>query len=454
MSNQMKVLVIGGGGREHALVWALHRSSRVSEVVCAPGNGGIATLARCIPVDAGNLAALIAVAEQEQPDLTVIGPEVPLSLGIVDELQRRSLRVFGPTRAAARLETSKAFAKDFMQRHGIPTAAYAVCTSLDQVRHQLKRFAPAVVVKADGLAAGKGVVLCANHVEAEAAAAADVLRHPARSCRKPSVVLEEFLEGEELSFFALCDGKHAIPIAAAQDHKRIGEGDTGPNTGGMGAYSTDTLMPPALRDWLTKEVAQRVVDGMAAERTPFKGILFCGIMMTERNGKPAPMVLEFNTRFGDPETQAILIRMLETDVIDIFNASIDGTADQLAVKMKPGASVCVPFSPASGGYPGSYVQSGKTIHGLTAISSSAEVMVFHSGTAAKDGALVTAGGRVLGVTAVAADLRRAHSTPPTSGSRRYRLTECSIAAILDGERCAPNRVRLRYTTRYATDAIS
>ena len=389
----MKVLVIGGGGREHAVVWALQKSPRVSEVVCAPGNGGIAALVRCVPVDAGDLAALVAVAEREQPDLTIIGPEGPLSLGIVDELQTRGFKAFGPTKAAAQLETSKAFAKDFMQRHKIPTAAYAVCTSLDQVRAELKRFAPAVVVKADGLAAGKGVVLCANHADAEAAAA-EMFSGALLGSAQTELVLEEFLEGEELSFFALCDGQHAVPIAAAQDHKRIGEGDTGPNTGGMGAYSTDALMTPALRDWLTKEVAQKVVDGMRKEGYPFTGILFCGMMVTERNGKPLPMVLEFNTRFGDPETQAILIRM-ETDILNLFEAAIGGYAGQIAIKMKPGASACVIL--ASGGYPGK-VQSGKPISGLNN-SSSDDVVVFHSGTALKDDELVTAGGRVLGVTA-------------------------------------------------------
>ena len=396
----MKVLVIGGGGREHALVWALAKSPRVTELVCAPGNGGIAQQARCVPVDVSDLAALAAVVEHEQPTLTVIGPEVPLSIGVVDELQRRGFQVFGPTQAAARLETSKAFAKEFMQRHGIPTAAYAVCTSLDQVREELKRFAPAVVVKADGLAAGKGVVICATHAEAEAAAG-EMFSGELLGSVQHELVLEEFLEGEELSFFALCDGKHAVAMAAAQDHKRIGEGDTGPNTGGMGAYSTDALMTglvdgEPMREWLTREVAQRTVDGMRAEGTPFVGILFCGIMMAKRAAAVNPMVLEFNTRFGDPETQAILMRM-ETDVLELFEAGIAGTADRLEVRMKPGASVCV--IAASGGYPGKYA-SGKLICGLDAAGSLPEGFVFHSGTAVKDGALVTAGGRVLGVTAM------------------------------------------------------
>ena len=266
----MKVLVIGGGGREHALVWSLGRSSQVSEVVCAPGNGGIAKIARCVPVDVNDLAAMVALVEAERPALTVVGPEVPLSLGIVDELERRGCRVFGPTKAAARLESSKAFAKEFMQRHDIPTAAHAVCTTLDEVREQLRRFSVPVVVKADGLAAGKGVVICETHLQAETAAA-EMFSGALLGTREAEVVLEEFLTGEELSFFALCDGVHAVEIASAQDHKRVGEGDTGPNTGGMGAYSTDGLATPAMRHWLLRNVAQKVVDGMKAEGDAVQG---------------------------------------------------------------------------------------------------------------------------------------------------------------------------------------
>jgi phosphoribosylamine--glycine ligase len=393
----MKVLVIGGGGREHALVWSLLKSPQVDEVVCSPGNGGIAQIARCIPVDVNSLASMVQVVEAERPELTIIGPEVPLSLGIVDELTRRNLRVFGPTQAAAKLESSKAFAKEFMQRHGIPTAAYAVCTTLEEVSEQLSRFTLPVVVKADGLAAGKGVVICETRLQAESAAA-QMFSGALLGTHETEIVLEEFLTGEELSFFALCDGKHAAPIASAQDHKRVGEGDTGPNTGGMGAYSTDGLTTVAMRDWLTKNVAQKVVDGMASEGDPFKGILFCGIMMTPSG----PMVLEFNTRFGDPETQAILLRM-QTDILDLCNASIDGTANALDIRMHPGASVCV--IAASGGYPGKYA-SGKPIHGLPDQPSD-NVIVFHSGTAIKDGQLVTAGGRVLAITSMAPDLRSA-----------------------------------------------
>jgi phosphoribosylamine--glycine ligase len=395
----MKVLVIGGGGREHAMVWALRKSAQVTEILCAPGNGGIAQLARCIPVDPGNLHEMVNIVAIEQPALTVVGPELPLSVGLVDELTKRGYRVFGPTQAAAQLETSKAFAKEFMQRNDIPTAAYALCTTVDEVREELPRFTVPVVVKASGLAAGKGVVICNTHLEAEEAAA-QMFSGTLLGTAETEIVLEEFLTGEELSFFALCDGTHAIEIASAQDHKRVGEGDTGPNTGGMGAYSTDNITTPAMRQWLLRNVAQKVVDGMRSEGEPFKGILFCGIMMTPRG----PMVLEFNTRFGDPETEAILL-CLETDIVDLFNASIDGTVNQLTIKMRPGASVCI--IAASGGYPGKY-SSGKSIAGLpSANSQSEDVVVFHSGTAVKDGHFITAGGRVLAISAVAPDLQTA-----------------------------------------------
>jgi phosphoribosylamine--glycine ligase len=404
----MKVLVIGGGGREHAVVWALRKSDRVTEVVCAPGNGGIAREARCVPVDVADLDAMIALVQAEAPALTIVGPELPLSLGLVDKLQHLGFRAFGPTQAAARLESSKAFSKVFMQRYSIPTANYVLCSSLDEVREQLRTFSVPVVVKADGLAAGKGVVICNTHREAEAAAA-QMFSGVLLGAAVEEIVLEEFLTGEELSFFALCDGTHAIPLAAAQDHKRIGEGDTGPNTGGMGAYSTDALMSPQLEAWLTKNVAQRVVDQMAVEGTPFTGILFCGIMMVPdqdgavlfRRRVVRPMVLEFNTRFGDPETQAILMR-LETDILDLFEAAIDGTVDQLTIQLKPGAAACV--IAASGGYPGKYA-TGLPITGEDAhFEANPALKIFHSGTAVTpDGELVTAGGRVLAVTAVSSN---------------------------------------------------
>jgi len=395
----MKVLVIGGGGREHALVWSLLKSPAVTEVVCAPGNGGIAAITCTIPVDTNDLAAMSELVEREKPALTVIGPEVPLSLGLVDELERRQLRAFGPSKAAAQLESSKAFAKAFMQRHDIPTAAHALCLSLNDVRRELSRFATPVVLKASGLAAGKGVVICKTREEAESAAG-QMFSGALLGQAEREIVLEEFLTGEEVSFFALCDGTHALPIAAAQDHKRVGEGDTGPNTGGMGAYSSDTLLTPAMSEWITQNIAQKTVDGMRAEGNPFRGILFIGLMMTPRG----PMVLEFNTRWGDPETEAIVLR-LETDILDLFNAAIDGKVETLNIRLKPGASATV--IAASGGYPGKYA-SGKPISGLDAKKDDPdEVVIFHAGTAVKDGQLVTAGGRVLAVSAAAPDLQTA-----------------------------------------------
>lgn len=392
----MKVLVIGGGGREHALVWALRQSSRVTEVVCAPGNGGIAAMARCEAVDVADVMALQLLVGRERPALVVIGPEVPLAAGAVDAFQERGVRVFGPTRAAAQLETSKGFAKEFMRRWEIPTAAYAVCGSVDLVRGALEKFADRVVVKADGLAAGKGVVLCESHAEA-IAAAEEMFSGSLLGASVTSVVVEEMLDGPEVSFFAICDGRHAITLAAAQDHKRIGEGDTGPNTGGMGAYSTDDLISAETSAWMLG-VAQRVVDGMRVEGTPFSGVLFTGFMMTASG----PKVLEFNTRFGDPETEAIMLR-LDTDLVDLIEAAVEGRMGGMVVKLKPGASACV--IAASAGYPGRY-ESGKLIRGEENVP--ADAIVFHAGTRLDGpGRLVTAGGRVLAVTAAGTDLGEA-----------------------------------------------
>ena len=384
----MKVLVLGGGGREHALVWALRKSERVTEVVCAPGNAGIAGLARCVGVDAGDVGAVLELVKREQPGLVVVGPEVPLAAGVVDALEARGVRVFGPTRAAARLETSKGFAKGFMGRWGIATAGYRVCASLAEVREALGGFGPQVVVKADGLAAGKGVVLCATHAEAVAAAEDLLSGGP--------VVVEEMLEGPEVSFFAVCDGTTAVALAAARDHKRVGEGDTGANTGGMGAYSADALMPEGMAAEMLG-VAQKVVDGMRAEGVPFSGVLFTGFMLTAGG----PKVLEFNTRFGDPETEAIVLR-LETDLLDLLEAAVEGRVGECAVRLKPGASACVVA--ASAGYPGAYV-GGKVISGADSVAEGVEI--FHAGTALREGELVTAGGRVLVVAAAGEDLREA-----------------------------------------------
>jgi len=394
----MKVLVLGSGGREHALVWKLRQSARIAKLYCAPGNGGIAEDAECLPVDLKNLDSMVALGMQVQPDLTVVGPELPLTLGVVDEFTRRGWPVFGPTKAAAQLEASKSFAKEFLQRHRIPTAAYAICDSMEEVREALALFHAPVVVKADGLAAGKGVVIAASKEEA-ASVAAEMFSGKMVGEAGTRVVLEECLKGDELSFLVLSDGERVAPLVAAQDHKRVGDGDTGPNTGGMGAYSTVDIVDDKMRDWLVNHIAKPVVEGMKAEGAEYKGVLYCGLMMTARG----PMVLEFNCRFGDPETQPILMR-LESDLVDALEASIAGRVSEGDFKWSGDAAVCVVI--ASGGYPGTY-EVGKNIVGLDAAAEIEGVKVFHAGTSRRDGEFYTAGGRVLGVSARAAELETA-----------------------------------------------
>lgn len=394
----MKVLLLGSGGREHALAWAIKKSQRVTELVCAPGNGGMALLSRCVPADLGKLESMIAVVEAERPDLTVVGPELPLSLGIVDALEERGLRVFGPTREAAMLETSKGFAKRFLQRHNIPTANYAVCATHEELEKAVEIFHPPLVVKADGLAAGKGVIICQSHRTAVEAAGGFFTGALLGSVER-QVVIEEFLEGEEISFLCLTDGKHVAPLVPAQDHKRIGEGDVGPNTGGMGVYSTDTMLDAGMTEWILHHIAQPTIQGMADEDTPFRGVLYCGLMMTARG----PQVLEFNARFGDPETQAIVMR-LESDLVEALEACVDGTLSETPLRWNQGASACVVAS--SSGYPGSY-KTGFPIRGLEEAGRIPGVEVFHAGTALRNGEIVTSGGRVLGVTASAESLQEA-----------------------------------------------
>jgi phosphoribosylamine--glycine ligase len=394
----MKILIIGSGGREHALVWKLSQSPRVDKIYCAPGNGGIAAEAECVAVDLKDLDAMVAVAHRIQPDLTVVGPEFPLMLGIVDEFTRRGWRTFGPTKAAAQLETSKSFAKEFLHRHRIPTAHYAICDRAEQVRDALPHFHCPIVVKADGLAAGKGVVIAKSKDEASTVAN-EMLSGRMLGEAGSRVVLEEFLEGDELSFLVVSDGERVAPLVAAQDHKRAGDGDTGPNTGGMGAYTTRTIVDDQMRDWLVTHIARPVVAGMKAEGVEYKGVLYCGLMMTARG----PMVLEFNCRFGDPETQPILMR-LESDLLEAMEASIDGRTSDGDFKWSSQAAVCVVI--ASGGYPGAY-EAGKKITGLDDAAKLDGVKVFHAGATKRGEAFYTSGGRVLGVTARAAELETA-----------------------------------------------
>jgi len=394
----MKVLVLGNGGREHALVWKLRQSARISKLYCAPGNGGIAEEAECLPVDLRSLDSIVALGQQVRPDLTVVGPELPLTLGVVDEFTRRGWPAFGPTKAAARLESSKSFAKEFLRRHRIPTAPYAVCDSVDEVRAALSHFHLPVVVKADGLAAGKGVVIAASKEEA-ARVAAEMFSGKMVGEAGSRVVLEECLKGDELSFLVLSDGERVAPLVAAQDHKRASDGDTGPNTGGMGAYSTADIVDDKMRDWLVHHIARPVVGGMKSEGAEYKGVLYCGLMMTARG----PMVLEFNCRFGDPETQPILMR-LESDLVEALEASIEGRVSEGDFKWSRDAAVCVVM--ASGGYPGTF-EVGKNIVGLGHAAAIEGVKVFHAGTSKRDGEFYTAGGRVLGVSARAAELKTA-----------------------------------------------
>jgi phosphoribosylamine---glycine ligase len=397
----MKVLILGSGGREHALVWKLLQSPRVERIYCAPGNAGIAAEPRveCLAWDGKDIASLLGIASKLAPDLTIVGPELPLTLGVVDEFQKRGLRIFGPSQRAAQLEGSKAFSKEFMRRHAIPTAKYAVCPNAAELKDALQHFSGRVVVKADGLAAGKGVVITANRDEA-ATVAAEMMSGATLGSAGNTVVLEEFLEGEELSLLVLSDGERCVPLAAARDHKRIGEGDTGANTGGMGAYSTPALVEDHMVEWIMYHIAQPVIDGMKAEDAEYRGILYLGLMMTARG----PEVLEFNCRFGDPETQPILMR-LDSDLLDAFDAAIDGTVTPDVMQWSSDSTACVVL--ASGGYPGSY-ETGKPITGLDAAANVEGVKVFHAGTQlGPNDEILTSGGRVLGVTARAATLEAA-----------------------------------------------
>jgi phosphoribosylamine--glycine ligase len=407
----LKVLILGGGGREHALAWKIRQSPRVAEVICAPGNGGITDEATCLSLDLKNVDAILELASRLQPELTVVGPELPLTLGVVDEFNRRGLRIFGPTRAAARLESSKSFAKQFMQRFKIPTAGYAVCNAVQEVKEALSHFSAPVVVKADGLAAGKGVVIAQTKEEA-ARVAGDMLSGKMLGSAGACVVLEEFLQGEELSFLVLSDGERVTPLVAAQDHKRAGDGDTGPNTGGMGAYSADFLLDAQMREWLLAHIARPVIEGMRAEGSEYRGILYIGLMLTARG----PMVLEFNCRFGDPETQPILMRM-ESDLVDAMDAAIDGRVSEGDFKWSTDATACVVL--ASGGYPEIYAV-GKKITGLSEAGKVEGVKVFHAGTSRdQSGNFYTAGGRVLGVTARAPELAAAVERAYTAVDRIY-----------------------------------
>ncbi|HKA52533.1 MAG TPA: phosphoribosylamine--glycine ligase [Candidatus Binatia bacterium] len=389
----MKVLVIGGGGREHALVWKIRQSPRVTRVYCAPGNAGIGELAELVALTPDDVHGLRRFAEQERIDLTVVGPELPLSLGLVDEFEAYDLRVFGPNSQAAQLEASKAFAKEIMRKQGVPTPYFGVFTDPDEARRYVSEVGAPVVVKADGLAAGKGVFICPTVKEAHEAID-EIMRARLFGDAGDRVVVEEFLEGEEVSFLAFVDGTTVLPLASAQDHKRVFDGDRGPNTGGMGAYSPAPLVTQSLEERVVQEIMLPVVRGLKQRKITYKGILYAGLMIDQHSVK----VLEFNVRFGDPECQPLMLR-LRSDLVEVMEAVIDERLAGVTLSWDPRPAVCVVL--AAEGYPGTY-ETGKPIGGLETLGTWREGVVFHAGTAKVNGTLVTKGGRVLGVTAAGA----------------------------------------------------
>jgi phosphoribosylamine--glycine ligase len=394
----MNVLVVGGGGREHALVWKLAQSPRVTRIYAAPGNAGTEELAHNVGIEADNVEGLLAFAEAEKIGLTVVGPEAPLVAGIVDRFRARGLRVFGPSAAAARLEGSKAFAKAKMREFGVPTGDYREFTDADSARAYVREKGAPLVVKADGLAAGKGVIV-AHTVEEALRGVEAILVEGIFGDAGRTVVVEEFLEGEEASFLAFCDGTTVLPMASTQDHKAVFDGDRGPNTGGMGAYSPAPVLSPELFEAAVDTVMRPMVEGMAAQGTPYVGVLYGGLMV--RDGQL--QVLEFNCRFGDPECQPIVMRM-QGDLLPVLEACIDGRLEHVKLEWDPRAAVCVVM--ASEGYPGAYPK-GVEIRGLEKASRLPDTAVFHAGTRRSNGRIVTSGGRVLGVTALGNDIGQA-----------------------------------------------
>ena len=384
----MKVLVIGGGGREHAIVWKLAQSPRISKIYCAPGNAGISNLAECLNINAEDIEALCQFAKNNHMDLTVVGPEVPLTEGISDRFQKEGLRVFGPNKKCAQLEGSKAFTKDFLIRHKIPTAKYKEFTDLEEIKKEAGLFGYPMVIKADGLAAGKGVVI-AEHKEAALKSINEIMADKVFGHAGDKVVVEEFLTGIETSILCFVDGNTIVPMVSAQDYKKIYDGDKGPNTGGMGTYSPSLIYDEALDNKIKKKILTPVIEGFKKDDIDFRGILFIGLMIQDGE----PKVLEFNVRFGDPETQTVLTR-LDTDLVDIIESVLERRLADQEIVWNSKKTVCVVM--ASGGYPGSY-EKGKPISGLDNIDE--EIVVFHAGTKLKDGGIITNGGRVLGVTA-------------------------------------------------------
>jgi phosphoribosylamine--glycine ligase len=385
----MNILVVGSGGREHALVWKIAQSTLVKKIYCTPGNPGIGMIAENVPLKVDDLPGLLSFAKQKRVDLTVVGPELPLSLGIVDLFEEHGLRIFGARRNAALIEASKAFSKDIMKKYNVPTAFYEVFTEIGPAVAFINKHGAPIVVKADGLAAGKGVVVAQTEEEA-IAAVRDMLSGNAFGDAGSKVVIEEFLRGEEASFLAFTDGKNIIPLASAQDHKAVFDGDTGPNTGGMGAYSPAPVVTATVHEKAMTEVMRRTVDGMAAEGRPYRGVLYAGLMIDGDSVK----TLEFNARFGDPECQPLLMR-LKSDIVPVLMAVAEGDISGISLEWHDQAAVCVVM--AAQGYPGEYPK-GDVITGLAAAAALTDIMVFHAGTSRKGDDFVTNGGRVLGVT--------------------------------------------------------
>lgn len=384
----MKVLVVGGGGREHTIIWKLSQSKKVGKIYCAPGNAGIAQLAECVDIDAENIEKLCSFAKENNIDLTIVGPEVPLCLGITDVFEKAGLRVFGPNKKCAQLEGSKAFTKEFLERHQIPTAGYKEFTSLEEAKKAVGIYGYPMVIKADGLAAGKGVVIAEDEAAA-LSALEEMMGDKVFGSAGDKVVIEEFLTGIETSMLCFVDAISIVPMVSAQDYKKIFDGDNGPNTGGMGTYSPSLIYDDKLDKEIKGNILKPIMEGFKKDGLDFKGILFIGLMITDKGAK----VLEFNTRFGDPEAQTVLTR-LETDLVDIIESILKGNLSEQEIKWSDRRTVCVVM--ASGGYPGNY-EKGKVITGLEDVDQ--DVTVFHAGTKLKDGKVVTSGGRVLGVTA-------------------------------------------------------
>ena len=403
----MKILIVGGGGREHSLVWKLNQSPGVDRVYCAPGNAGIAREAEVVPIDVEDIPALIEFAKKEGIGLTAVGPELPLTLGIVDAFEEEGLRIFGATEKAAEIEGSKVFTKNLLAKYNIPSGYYEVFDEPGPAREYIRKMGAPIVVKADGLAAGKGAIVCMTLEEADEAVRI-IMEDRQFGDAGDRVVVEEFLVGEEASFLAFSDGKTVLPLATSQDHKPIFDGDKGPNTGGMGAYSPAPVVTQELFDQVMDRIMIATVEAMAAEGRPYKGVLYAGLMIKDGVAR----VLEFNARFGDPEAQPLFMR-LDGDLLEIMEAVIDERLDEVTLNWHDDASICVVM--ASGGYPGSY-EMGKVIDGLEEAEAMEDVKVFHAGTAEKDGKIVTSGGRVLGVTARGKDI-------PEAIDRAYRACD-------------------------------